>query len=118
MAGIKDDLDNLTGSDLQASQADGESGRFGGNRDQQQSAQGGIGGQQMGGAAEGSDFKQEGGSSGTGGYGKAQNQQFHQGQEGAAQRNHRGGTGDRGADFDERQGGGRGSDSVSEDRGS
>ena len=64
MSGIKDDLDKLSGSELQESQSGGDGGLFGSNRSQPQSAQGAIGGRQAGGAAEGPDFRQDGGSSG------------------------------------------------------
>jgi hypothetical protein len=74
------------------------------------------GGTQAGGGPKGSDQKQAGGSSGTGGYGDAQNQQFHQGQEGQLGQSGYGSgaepTLSRGERFDENQGGGRGSDSV------
>lgn len=108
------EADGLSGSEVQQSQAGGGSGEFGGNRDQQQSGQAGHGGQQMGGGANQSDFAQAGGSSGTGGYGNAQNQENHQGQDGLASY----GTNpeqvqSRGERFDEQQGGGRGADSVS-----
>ena len=113
------DQDAMTSSDLQQSQSGGGRGQYGGNRDQQQSGQGTTGGQQMGGGASQDDNKQSGGSSGTGGYGDAQNQQFHQGQQ-----DNRDGLADyggqgiasgrseeeqsRGERFDEEQGGGRG----------
>ncbi|WP_114952742.1 hypothetical protein [Sphingosinicella terrae] len=81
-------------------------------RDQEQSGAAAHG-RQVGGGPGASDMASPGGSSGSGGYGKAQNQQFHQGQQDS-------GVGVRGADeglgrgerFDEAQGGGRGADSV------
>lgn len=115
MADQKDDRNAArTGSDVQQSQSGGDSGQFGGNRDQQQSGQGTTGGQQMGGGATPSDRAQGGGSSGGGGYGSGQNQQFHQGQrddrDGQAEQSGSA-TGDEGRDrgerFDEEQGGGR-----------
>jgi hypothetical protein len=106
------DRDGMSGSELQESQSGGESGEFGGNRAQQQSGQGGIGGQQLGGGAEAPDMGAGGGSSGTGGYGNAQNQANHQGQQGGAGQAAYGNSG-RGAAFDEAQGGGRGVDDIS-----
>ena len=93
-----------------------------GNRDDQQAGlpreqtQDGIAGsgRQAGGGPSAPDRAAPGGSSGTGGYGKAQNQQFHQGQQ---DRTLSGGRSDqalsRGERFDERQGGGRDDASVS-----
>ena len=73
------------GRDLQQSQSGGDSGEFGGNRQQQQSAQ-----------------------SVTGGYGNAQNQANHQGQQRDPHTARSGEEqGGRGAMFDEAQGGGR-----------
>lgn len=72
------------------------------------------GGRQIGGGPEGADIQAPGGSSGTGGYGKMQDQQNLQGQ---ADRNLSGVRSDeklsRGERFDEQQGGGRGPESVS-----
>lgn len=99
----------LSGAELQQSQMAGSSGaEF--TRDQMQ---GGKGGSQLGGGPDQSDMASPGGSSGGGGYGNAQNQANHQGQQ----------TGpvghdlrqSRGEAFDEQQGGGRGADSVSGD---
>ena len=101
-----------SGSELQQSQSGGDSGRFGGNRDQQQSGQAGHGGQQMGGGAIESDFAQAGGSSGTGGYGNAQNQENHQGQGGLASYGTHDPQQSRGERFDEQQGGGRSDDAL------
>lgn len=104
----------ISGSELQESQSGGGSGEFGGNRDQQQSGQAGHGGQQMGGGVTQADLNQAGGSSGTGGYGNAQNQQNHQGQQSqAAYGNSSDAQQSRGERFDELQGGGRGTDTVS-----
>jgi|GEM_PF-5048269 len=69
---------------------------------------------QLGGAPDQSDMGAAGGSSGTGGYGNAQNQQNHQGQERGPQGYDRNQS--RGERFDEEQGGGRSSDSISDDR--
>jgi hypothetical protein len=83
-------------------------------RTQGQSGQSG-GGRQVGGGPGPSDMAPPGGSSGTGGYGNAQNQQLHQGQQ---DRTLSGGDSDpdrsRGDRFDEQQGGGRGADAVSD----
>ncbi len=79
-------------------------------RNQSQSSVPG-GGKQMGGGPSPADMASPGGSSGSGGYGSAQNQQFHQGQERERPSHEDGLT--RGERFDEQQGGGRGSDSVS-----
>ena len=70
------------------------------------------GGDQTGGGPESSDMAAPGGSSGTGGYGSAQNQQFHQGQQerGIIGRKEEGQS--RGDRFDEAQGGGRDEASV------
>ncbi len=114
------DTQDLSGSDLQASQAGGGSGIAGGNRNAEQSGQGALGGQQQGGGAGASDFSQAGGSSGTGGYGNAENERHHQGQQGGGYDGlaDYGGQGSstgssdqdqsRGQRFDEAQGGGRG----------
>ncbi|HEY0043633.1 MAG TPA: hypothetical protein VGB62_03695 [Allosphingosinicella sp.] len=100
----------MTSSDLQSSQAGGESGEFGGNMYQA------PGNQPVGGGASEADISQAGGSSGTGGYGNAQNQANHQGQ-GAVQSGLAGGDlseggggsgQSRGERFDDEQGGGRG----------
>jgi len=81
--------------------------------DQQQNGIQG-GGTQLGGGPEPSDMGSPGGSSGTGGYGNAQNQQFHQGQQ---ERPAQSGDGNlsRGERFDEAQGGGRGPDQIGSD---
>jgi hypothetical protein len=105
-----------TGSDLQQSQEGGSGGRQSGSdftRDQQQSGQD-SGGQQMGGGSEGTDMGAGGGSSGSGGYGNAQNQQNHQGQEQGLASYGSNPEQPRGEGFDEQQGGGRGADSVSD----
>lgn len=74
------------------------------------------GGRQVGGGPSPSDTRAPGGSSGTGGYGNAQNQQFHQGQQEADEGNARVEPElSRGERFDEAQGGGRGSVSVGAD---
>lgn len=105
--------DAMTGSALQDSQSGGETGEFGGNRDQQQSGQAAHGGQQLGGGATSADFDQAGGSSGTGGYGNAQNQMNHQGQQSqAAYGNSEDAQQSRGEAFDEQQGGGRGPEAI------
>ena len=68
---------------------------------------------QAGGGPTPSDRAAPGGSSGTGGYGKAQNQQFHQGQQeqrSTAEEGDR--RQSRGERFDEAQGGGRSADTV------
>jgi len=80
-------------------------------REEFKQAQAQGGGQQLGGGAGPADQDAAGGSSGTGGYGNAQNQSFHQGQ-----------TSDhdkpatrelsRGERYDMEQGGGRSADSV------
>ena len=103
------DADNVSGRDLQQSQAAGAGdGSFARDAMQVQ-----TGGTQMGGGPDASDMAAPGGSSGTGGYGNAQNQANHQGQE-------RGPEGhdlsqSRGERYDEDQGGGRGGGSVSGD---
>lgn len=79
----------------------------------QQQARGG--GQQLGGGPGASDEDAAGGSSGTGGYGNAQNQSNHQGQTGGPDENpphpaHR--ELSRGERFDLEQGGGRAADGV------
>jgi hypothetical protein len=63
---------------------------------------------QAGGGPGPSDMAAPGGSSGSGGYGQAQNQQFHQGQQENRQSEGRGDGRSRGERFDEAQGGGRG----------
>jgi hypothetical protein len=82
--------------------------------DEFKQAQAQGGGRQIGGGPEAADQDGAGGSSGTGGYGNAQNQSFHQG-----------GTDDpdkpvtrelsRGERFDLEQGGGRASDALDSD---
>ena len=70
-------------------------------------------GRQIGGGPSAPDMAAPGGSSGTGGYGNAQNQQLHQGQQDAALPGGRAEEWqDRGDRFDEAQGGGRGDDGV------
>jgi hypothetical protein len=97
----------LSGAELQQSQITGAGkGEF--TRDQMQGEKGGS---QLGGGPDPSDMGSPGGSSGGGGYGNAQNQANHQGQQTAptghdAQQS-------RGELFDEQQGGGRSDDSVS-----
>ena len=81
-------------------------------RNQDQSGQSG-GGRQVGGGPSASDMAAPGGSSGTGGYGNAQNQQFHQGQQDATLSGRESDAAlDRADRFDEQQGGGRGEDAV------
>lgn len=78
-------------------------------------AQGQSAGQMAGGAPGESDQDAAGGSGGTGGYGKAQNQSFHQGQTGGPDENvEHPATRElsRGERFDVEQGGGRSSDEV------
>jgi hypothetical protein len=99
----------LSGADLQQSQITGAGeGEF--TRDQNQGQKGGT---QMGGGPEPSDMASPGGSSGSGGYGNAQNQANHQGQEvrPSGHDMHQ----SRGELFDEQQGGGRDAASVSSD---
>ncbi|HEY0111970.1 MAG TPA: hypothetical protein VGB59_02330 [Allosphingosinicella sp.] len=106
--------DGLSGQGLQQSQSGGDSGEFGGNREQAQQ-QG-----QQGGGASAADMDQAGGSSGSGGYGNMQNQQNHQGQQSQGQSDFGGGSEgqSRGERFDEAQGGGRGADSSGREAGS
>ena len=106
------DADQLSGRDLQQSQATGEPG-VGFARDQMQE---GTGGEQMGGGPSQSDMAAPGGSSGSGGYGNAQNQAFHQGQQQA--QTQPGPEQSRGEFYDEQQGGGRNAESVSQQGGS
>lgn len=112
----------LSGRDLQSSQSGGDSGEFGGNMNQSQS-------QPVGGGATASDRTNAGGSSGTGGYGKAQDVSLQR--EGQPAQGSQSGLADgdlsedgptqdssetggaasgqsRGERFDEEQGGGRG----------
>lgn len=99
----------LSGAELQQSQMAGESGsEF--TRDQMQGEKGGS---QLGGGPGPSDMASPGGSSGGGGYGKAQNQANHQGQQTAPSGHDM--QQSRGELFDEQQGGGRSGDSVSSD---
>jgi len=110
--------DGRSGSELQQSQSGGESGEFGGNRDQvQQSGQ-------QGGGADRSDMSNAGGSSGGGGYGSSQDVVNQQDGEpngdaqpglagGGAQGSASSGGPSRGERYDEEQGGGRGADEVS-----
>ena len=67
-----------------------------------------VGGSQAGGGPGPSDMAAPGGSSGSGGYGEAQNQQFHQGQQEKASPRSSDDDSSRGERFDEAQGGGRG----------
>jgi hypothetical protein len=113
----KDKFDTMTGSELRESQSAGDSGRFGGNRDEMQRS-----GQAGGGTGAG-DVSGAGGSSGTGGYGSSQdvvNQQDRQRRGGAdsgqvgGDRPHARGDGlSRGERYDEEANGGRGADEVS-----
>ena len=109
-----DKNDDLSGRDLQSSQAGGAGGGYdGSNRDQRQA-------QPEGGGPTAADLSQAGGSSGTGGYGSSQNvvnqrdRQPGQGsQSGLAggdlsARGAAAGGQSRGERFDEEQGGGRG----------
>ena len=103
------DLGGLSGAELQQSQITGAGeGEF--TRDQMQGQKSSI---QMGGGPNQSDMASPGGSSGTGGYGNAQNQANHQGQQVPVSGHdmHQ----SRGELFDEQQGGGRGAESVSDD---
>jgi hypothetical protein len=103
------DSSGLSGAELQQSQITGAGeGEF--TRDRMQGQKGGA---QMGGGPGESDMASPGGSSG-GGYGNAQNQANHQGQQvrPSGHDMHQ----SRGELFDEQQGGGRGTGSVSDDR--
>jgi hypothetical protein len=118
-SGIQD-ADQLSGRDLQQSQATGEKGGdF--TRDEMQE---GTGGEQMGGGPSRSDMAAPGGSSGGGGYGNAQSQANHQGQQqaqtgyGSGQDVGQNGGQSRGEAYDEQQGGGRGAGSISQQGGS
>ena len=79
-----------------------------------------TGGTQKGGGPGASDQGAPGGSSGTGGYGKGQNQANHQGQDnpyGGAQSGYGSGQDlDRGQAFDAQQGGGRSAEDVDSDQ--
>ena len=103
------DETNLSGSQLQQSQATGA----GGGEFTRDGMQGEKGGTQLGGGPDASDMASPGGSSGSGGYGNAQNQANHQGQEvrPSGHDMHQ----SRGELFDEQQGGGRDAASVSGD---
>lgn len=103
------DADNVSGRDLQQSQITG-GGDAGFTRD---AMQGETGGAQLGGGPEPSDMAAPGGSSGTGGYGNAQNQANHQGQQTGIPGRDLGQS--RGERFDEAQGGGRSAEGVSSD---
>ena len=103
------DIENVSGRDLQQSQVTG-AGDGGFSRD---AMQGEAGGAQLGGGPSPSDMAAPGGSSGTGGYGNAQNQANHQGQQTTLTGHDMGQS--RGERFDEEQGGGRGPESVSSD---
>ena len=107
-AGVTD-VNNLSGRDLQQSQITG-AGNAGFTRD---AMQGETGGTQLGGGPGASDMAAPGGSSGSGGYGNAQNQANHQGQQTGIIGRDMGQS--RGERFDEAQGGGRGAESVSSD---
>jgi hypothetical protein len=80
-------------------------------RDEFKQAQAQGGGQQLGGGAEAADQDAAGGSSGTGGYGNAQNQSLHQGQPSDPQKPVTREL-SRGERFDLEQGGGRAADAV------
>ena len=83
---------------------------------QEQQRQAQTGGKMFGGGAESADQDAAGGSSGEGGYGNAQNQQFHQGQSAGPDAQTAPGSNpdglSRGERFDLEQGGGRGVDSL------
>lgn len=99
-SGIQD-AEDRTGRDVQQSQATGkDEGVFFAD------------GTQAGGGPQPSDMAAPGGSSGGGGYGNAQNQANHQGQQQGQATDWSGQ--DRGDAFDEQQGGGRDSASVSD----
>lgn len=74
-----------------------------------------TGGQQMGGGPAAADQDAAGGSSGSGGYGQAQNQSLHQGQEGPGAPPIARDDVSRGERFDLEQGGGRGPDALDRD---
>jgi hypothetical protein len=78
-------------------------------------AAGRTGGSQAGGGPSAADQDASGGSSGTGGYGKAQNQSLHQGQEGPGAPLINREEVSRGERFDLEQGGGRGIDALDSD---
>jgi hypothetical protein len=82
--------------------------------DEFKQAQSQGGGQQIGGGSDPADQDAAGGSSGTGGYGNAQNQSFHQGQTNDPQKPVTREL-SRGERFDLEQGGGRGVDSLDEE---
>lgn len=111
--GIRD-ADELSGRDLQQSQATGAAGGGDFTRSQMQQD---TGGEQMGGGPSQSDMAAPGGSSGSGGYGQAQNQASHQGQQ-QAQQSSQGRGQSRGEAYDEQQGGGRDFGSVRQQGGS
>jgi hypothetical protein len=84
-------------------------------RDEFKQAQSQGGGQQLGGGASASDQDSDGGSSGTGGYGNAQNQSLHQGQNGGPDESPQHPVRrelSRGERYDLEQGGGRADDAV------
>ena len=111
--GIRD-ADDLSGRDLQQSQAIAPStGEFARDR-----MQDGSGGDQQGGGPTPSDMAAPGGSSGAGGYGQAQNQANHQGQQQAQAASVAHDGQDRGEAVDEQQGGGRDAASISRRAGS
>jgi hypothetical protein len=113
------DDDGRSGSELHQSQSGGDSGEFGGNRNQVRQS-----GQQGGGPGS-ADMTNAGGSGGTGGYGSSQDVVNHQDQQpndgaqsglAGGDRRQGGGSGggqSRGERYDEAQGGGRGADDVS-----
>jgi hypothetical protein len=113
----KDNLDKMTGSEVQESQSGGGSGRFAGTMDKTQRSG------QAGGGADAADMSNAGGSSGTGGYGSSQdvvNQQNQQrgggadgGLAGANPLPASGAGISRGERYDEEANGGRGADDVS-----
>ena len=82
--------------------------------DEFKQAQAQGGGQQLGGGPEAADQDAAAGSSGTGGYGNAQNQSFHQGQTTDPQKPVTREI-SRGERYDMEQGGGRASDSLGSD---
>jgi hypothetical protein len=118
MTMANDGNDGLSGSELQQSQSGGASGDFGGDPGQPHAK-----GMQGGGPSK-ADMSQAGGSSGTGGYGDAQNVANHQGQ-GEAQSGLAGSNRmqeraaepgqSRGERFDQEQGGGRSADTLDSD---
>lgn len=102
-------VDAASGRDLQQSQITGAD-DDGFTRD---AMQGETGGAQLGGGPSRSDMAAPGGSSGSGGYGNAQNQANHQGQQTGPSGHDMGQS--RGELYDEAQAGGRDAASVSSD---